>query len=207
MNRSYGGIFRLEMLEGCFLIGYADDVAAVILASDVDAAKMRLGQAISRVRRWMSERRLELALAKTEIMLLTKKRIHRLFPVQGGDVTAGTKEAIRYQGVMLDTKLNFWDQIRKGADKPADMTASLRRVMAKIRYSRRCVRRLLLRAAESIMLYGAEVWADAMRYKKYCKRLSDVQRRGALRVTSLYRRVSEPTVLVIAGVILVDLLA
>ena len=73
--------------------------------------------------------------------------------------------------------------------------------------SRPCVRRLLLRTAETIMLYGAEIWADAMRYEKYRKRLSAVQRRGALRVTSLYHRVSEPAVFVIAGVILVDLLA
>ena len=206
-NASYDGILRLEMPEGCFLIGYADDVAAVISARDVDAAQMRLGQVMSRVRRWMSERGLELALTKTEIVLLTKKRIPRLFPVQVGEVTAGTKAAIRYLGVMLDTKLTFWDQIRKGADKAAEVTASLSRMMANIGGPRPCVRRLLLRTAESIMLYGAEIWADAMRYEKYRKRLSAVQRRGALRVTSSYRTVSEPAVLVIAGVIPVDLLA
>ena len=41
-----------------------------------------------------------------------------------------------------------------------------------------CVRRLLLRAAESIMLYGAEVLTDSMRYEKYRKRPAAVQRRG-----------------------------
>ena len=87
------------------------------------------------------------------------------------------------------------------------MTASLSRMMANIGGPRPSVRRLLLRTAESIMLYGAEIWADAMRYEKYRKRLSAVQRRGALRVTSSYRTVSEPAVLVMAGVIPVDLLA
>ena len=195
------------MPEGCFLIGYADDVAAVISARDVDAAQMRLGQVMPRVRGWMSERGLELALTKTEIVLLTKKRIPCLFPVQVGEVTAGTKAAIRYLGVMLDTKLTFWDQIRKGVDKAAEVTASLSRMVANIGGPLPSVRRLLLRTAESIMLYGAEIWADAMRYEKYRKRLSAVQRRGALRVTSSYRTVSEPAVLVIVGVIPVDLLA
>ena len=46
-----------------------------------------------------------------------------------------------------------------------------------------------------------------MRYEKYRKHLSAVQRREARRVTSSYRTASEPAVLVIAGVILVDLLA
>ena len=80
------------------MIGYADDVAAVISARDVDAAQIRLGQVMSTVCRWMSESGLELALTKTEIVLLTKKRIPRLFPVKVGEVTAGTKAAIRYFG-------------------------------------------------------------------------------------------------------------
>ena len=99
---------------------------------------------------------------------------------------------------MLDTKLTFWDQIRKGADKAAAVTASLSRMLANIGGPRPCVRRSLFRTAESIMLYGAEIWAHAMRYVKYRKLLSAVQRRGALRVTSSYRPVSEPAVLVIA---------
>ena len=147
-NASYDGILRLRMSKGCFLIGYADDVAVVISTRDVDAAQIRLGQVMSRVRRWMSERGLELALTKTEIVLLTKKRIPRLFPVQVGEVTAGTKAAIRYLGVMLDTKLTFWDQIRKGANMAAEVTASLSRLMANIGGPRPCVRCLLLPRAK-----------------------------------------------------------
>ena len=94
-NAFYDEIFRFEMPEGCFLIEFADDVTtAVILTRDVDAAQMRLGQVMSWVRRRMLERELELALTKTEIVLLTKKRISRLFPVQVGEVSAGTKAAI-----------------------------------------------------------------------------------------------------------------
>ena len=54
----------------------------------------------------------------------------------------------RYLEVMLDTELTFWDRIRKGGPHS-------------------CVRRLLLCTAESIMLYRADIWADAMRYEKY----------------------------------------
>ena len=146
-------------------------------------------------------------LIETEIVLLTKKRIPRLFPVQLGEVTAGTTAATRYSRVVLNTKFTFWDQRRKEADKAAEVASSLSRMMANIRAPRPCVRRLLLRTAESIMLYGAEIWADAMQYEKFRKRRSAVQRRGALRLRSLYRTVSEPAVLVIAGVILVDLRA
>ena len=48
------------------------------------------------------------------------------------------------------------------------------KIMANVNCPRPCKRRLLRRTAESIMLYGAdglgtEVWADALRFEKYCQ--------------------------------------
>ena len=37
-NVSYDGILRMEMLEGAFLVGYADHIAVVIVAQDADLA-------------------------------------------------------------------------------------------------------------------------------------------------------------------------
>ena len=59
----------------------------------------------------------------------------------------------------------------------------------------------------SILLYRAEIWADAMEVNKYRKRMAAVQPRGALRVACAYRTVSEEAVAVIAGMIPIDLLA
>ena len=58
-NTSYDGILRMEMPDCCFLIGYADDVAALISARDVEDAQMRLGQVMCRVRRWLVDDGLE----------------------------------------------------------------------------------------------------------------------------------------------------
>ena len=157
-----------------------------------------------RVRRWMLDHGLKLTMTKTEIVLPTKKGIPRLLSVQVGDVKANTNAAVKYLGVMLDMRLTFWEPIRKGAEKAAEVTTSLSSVMANIGGPRPCFRRLLLRTAESIIFYGPEVWSDSMRYEKYRKRLAAVQRRGSLRVACSYRTISEAT---IAGVIPVNMLA
>ena len=60
---------------------------------------------------------------------------------------------------------------------------------------------------QSVLLYGAKMWADALNRKVYRKRLSQVQRRGPLRVVSAYRTVSEAAVMVIAGVIPINVYA
>ncbi|XP_046145762.1 uncharacterized protein LOC123989125 [Osmia bicornis bicornis] len=79
--------------------------------------------------------------------------------------------------------------------------------MANIGGPRPAKRRLLITSVESVLLYGAEIWAGALRFEKYRRRLAAVQRRCALRVASSYRTVAEPAVLVIAGMLPIDLLA
>uniref|UniRef100_A0A224XPA7 Uncharacterized protein n=1 Tax=Panstrongylus lignarius TaxID=156445 RepID=A0A224XPA7_9HEMI len=79
--------------------------------------------------------------------------------------------------------------------------------MANVGGPRAGTRRVLMSVAHSILLYGAEVWADALSKEAHRKRLARVQRLGALRIVSAYRTVSESAVLVIAGVIPIALLA
>ena len=55
--------------------------------------------------------------------------------------------------------------------------------------------------ANSIMLYGSEIWAETLEVKKRANTFVSVQRMVALRIAST------PAVIVIAGTIPVDLLA
>lgn len=48
----------------------------------------------------------------------------------------------------------------------------------------------MMNVAHSIMVYNAEVWANALTGEPYRKKLGAVQRRGDLRVASAYRTVS-----------------
>ncbi|XP_046829264.1 uncharacterized protein LOC124428804 [Vespa crabro] len=108
---------------------------------------------------------------------------------------------------MLDYKLNFGEHIIRTADKAAKVVASLDTLMANVNGPRPYIRGLLMRAAEAVMLYGVEVWAEALQHEKYRKRMATVQRRVALRIACSYRTVSEPAVLVLARVIPIDLLS
>nr|CAI5820897.1 unnamed protein product [Callosobruchus analis] len=83
------------------------------------------------------------------------------------------------------------------------MVASLSRLMPNIAGPKPSKRRTLMSVAHSIMLYGAEIWADALMVQKYRKCLSS----AALRVACAYRTVSETAVLVVAGIPPIDLLA
>ena len=103
--------------------------------------------------------------------------------------------------------MTFWPHIRGAAKRAASKTAALARLMRNTKGPRPSIRRLLMTVTHSILLYGAEIWADATEIKKYRTTMTDVQRQWALRIACAYRTVSEAAALVIAGVVPIDLLA
>lgn len=164
-NVTYDGILQMIMPEDTFLVGYADDVEAVVIARNVEELQMELNQVMRRVNFRMKNHGLETAVTKTEIVLLSKKRIDNLINMEVNNTSVGTKNAAKYLGVILDTKLNYVKHLRTVANKAAEVTSSLSKMMANVRGPRPSKRRLQIRIAESIMLYGAEVYAETVRLK------------------------------------------
>ncbi|XP_046671399.1 uncharacterized protein LOC124361395 [Homalodisca vitripennis] len=117
-----------------------------------------------------------------------------------------TTRAAKYRGVLVDNKLTWRDQIFRTADKASKMVTHLSRLMANVGGPKSSRRRLLMSTVQFVLLYGAEVWADALNIEFYRIRTARVHRQAVLRVCSAYRTVSETAVLVIAGVIPVKLL-
>ncbi|XP_051159271.1 uncharacterized protein LOC127280361 [Leptopilina boulardi] len=99
--------------------------------------------------------------------------------------------AVKELGILLDQKHTFWQHIRNAADKAATQTVALARLMANIGGSKQGKRRLLMTTTMSTMLYETEIWADALKVKKYRNRIAGVQRLRALRVIIFYRTVTE----------------
>ena len=52
-NATYDEILRIEMPEDTFLVGYADDIAAVIRGRNTDKVQRRLRQVMMRTKSWL----------------------------------------------------------------------------------------------------------------------------------------------------------
>lgn len=206
-NVSYDEILHIEMPDDTYLVGYADDIAAVITARDTEEAQRKLNQVMLRTQAWLDSHGLKLATEKTELLLLTKKHIPLEVEMRICVNTISTQKVVNYLGIRLDNKLSYWAQIKYAAIKAAQATASLSRLMANVGGPVHCKRKLLMSTTQSILLYGCELWADALKAEYRRKVLSSVQRTAALRVASAYRTVSEVAVLVISGTTPIDLLA
>lgn len=206
-NLSYDDILCIEMPEDTHLVGYADDIVAVISARDVDDARRKLNQVMVRSQIWLEDHGLELARNKTEVILMTRSHIQLEMSMQIGDVSLVTRKNLKYLGVRLDCRLTYWPHIKDVATKAAKVAGMLSRLMANIGGPTQSKRKLIMSVTNSILLYGSEIWADALEKKNKRRVLEAVQRTAALRVTSAYRTVSAAAVFVISGEIPVDLMA
>ena len=206
-NGTYDGVLNLPMPPGVSLVAYADDLVIVMVTRNTRLAQLRLSQATKRVDEWMRRRGLQLATQKTELLYLTRRRIDTTIPMMVGTSELRPGGSLKYLGVTLDTRMTFSPHVLGAAKRATAKTAALARLMANTKGPRPSVRRLLMTVTHSMLLYGAEIWAGALRIEKYRKAMAAVQRRGALRIACAYRTVSAAAVLAIAGVVPIDLLA
>ena len=151
------------------------------------------------VARWMETHHLELAPQKTEaVLLIGRKRCQPLTGLALRGFAVETKKEVKYLGVVLDQGLTSAPQIQYALDKARKAVAGLSRIMPRTHGASEGKRRLLASVASSIALYGAPVWADALKRKTNVKKMASVQRLMAIRICRAYCTAETQAVLVIA---------
>ena len=188
-NAMYDGVLKIELPEWAKLIGYADDIAAIIRAREPAQAQWRAAWVCRRVKLWLDNHGLQLAASKTEVVVLTGKRgFPKALKFQIAGVVVPVGDTVKYLGEKVDREVTHWPHISDAADKAAKMTAALSRLMPNTNGPKANKRRILMSVTHSIMLYGSEVWAEALNAEKYRKKMASVQWWGAMRMASAYEQ-------------------
>lgn len=206
-NIMYDGILRLNLPTNATIVGFADDVALVITASNMEQAALLADASIGEVKSWLMSMGLTLAEHKTEAVLITSRKIEEFLTIKVGECRITTKKQLKYLGVMIDNRLTFKAHLEYVAEKAISATASLCRILPNTRGPKYLRRKVITGVITNIILYAAPIWAESMRYKTYVDKISSVYRIAALRVCCAYRTLSDDAACVIAGMIPIDLLA
>ncbi|KAH8300845.1 hypothetical protein KR044_011670, partial [Drosophila immigrans] len=83
----YDGVLRVQLPSGCKLIRFADDLALVVVAKEVQQVDGAVNEAIRRISGWMETAGLALASHKTEAVLITsRKKVERLHVSVGDSI-------------------------------------------------------------------------------------------------------------------------
>lgn len=137
-------LFRIHLVEGSNLTGFADDIAVLVHAKEIRTLNERTNDSLERVDKWLREHYLELAPEKSEALFPKCPRNIRLeIDVKIRGTPIYPKKTVKYMGVMLDWQGTFTEHVKYVCKKADERAAALNRILPNIRGPREEKRRLL----------------------------------------------------------------
>ena len=185
------------------MMAFADDVRLIITGKDLEEIRHIFGDCDEEVQRWMKSVGLEVADHKTETVLFTSRKKVETITLDVGQCTITSQTNVKYLGVMLDARLNLKAHIDYAAAKAAQVA----RLMPNIGGPRQPRRKLLASVVTSILTYGKAIWGKPLKIEKYRRKIAAVNRLRALKVSSVFRTVSDDAVCIIVDLMSIEILA
>lgn len=204
-NVMYNDILKERTPKDTTIVGYADDIAIVVVAKNKLDVVHNCNQVIASVRLWLNNAGLQLAEQKTEVVLMSSRKVVEIIEIQVGNQTIRSSPYLKYLGVILDHRLNFREHLKYAGDKAKRVGAALARLMPNIGGPKQPIRKLLASVNTSILMYAAPIWSAATRTPSYVREITTVSRLTSLRICCAFRTVSDEAVCVIASRMPIDI--
>lgn len=206
-NLTHDHVLRTPTIEDCSIIGYADDTLILATADSVEQANRNANLQTAWVVKRVVELGLDVAAKKTRAILFhgprRKPREMPVIRVQDTIIIAG--DQMKHFGIILDSRWKFHHHLEHAASKASRVARAVGRLMSNLRGPQEPRRKLYASAVLSVILYGAPLWSEAIASQataslhKTQVPLNRVQRFLAHRIIAAYRTVSLETVIVLAG--------
>lgn len=207
-NIVYDYILETPTGQSIQLIGFANDLALIATAKDINKLKNTTNATFQSINERMTDKGLNIAPHKTKAIILSTRKSLPVpnFHIRGHPITVVRKT--RFLGVTIDSRMTFRAHIRNTASSVRGIVASLGRIMPNVGGPSANKRRLIMSITNSRLLYGAPVWANtAKKYVTSRATILGAQGAAALRITRAYRTIPRDAALALAGTPPANLLA
>ncbi|XP_015438039.1 PREDICTED: retrovirus-related Pol polyprotein from type-1 retrotransposable element R1 [Dufourea novaeangliae] len=198
-NLVYDSLLKIKLPQGSKILGYADDVALIIHGRDTEEIVKTVNSATKTIEKWFENETMTLAKEKTEIILLTGRKISKQLDFQIGEVRIQNKKEVKYLGVTIEDNQMYKAHIDKVCNKAINTAGALVRLLTntgEAQYHTRC---LYYRVVESVIMYGAPVWHGALEIEWNKRKVHKAQKTILIRIVRAYRTTAHATLCVLAG--------
>lgn len=198
-NIVYDELLSTMLPKNVYMVGYADDVSLVLTSHSMQTLTENLTTSMTKISKWFRKEGLSLAEEKTEVVLLTSKKVQGLLTIPVLNKPLAASEAVKYLGVLFGGSKVFRAHVKNLTERALKTAGGLARIMPNHGGGGVYSRTLYYRTIESIVLYGAPIWHTAAQYKINISKLRTVQRTILARVTRAYRTTSTDALCVLSG--------
>jgi hypothetical protein len=203
-NIMFDDLLQIELPENSELQAYCDDTGAIITGNDINKIEEIANQVLEKLQNWGINHKIEFNPNKTKAILFTNRRNYTKPKIFMNSINIDVVNELKYLGLIIDRKLNFIKHVEYITDKCLRKIHKLS-IIAKNTWGlgSDSLKLIYTSVIESIILYGAEIWAEKLNKTKI-KALRKIQRLISIRITKAYRTISYESAILIAGLIPID---
>jgi len=151
------------------LVAYADDLAVLIAGSDLVEIQGKARATLGAFRDWAGQRGLTFSASKSQAIPL-KGRLRPGFTVPFGTEDIMVVGSVRYLGVELDSRRNFWAHVKRVAGKSDSLYSRLRAASSANWGLQQSTSAVIYRAVFLTRItYAAEIWSKGVLTAKAVK--------------------------------------
>lgn len=145
------------------VVAYADDIAVLVAGTNLKVVRNRVRGFLESLIGWAPERGLSFSTSKSQVMSL-KGGLKPGFTLGIGGDNVVSVSPIRYLGVLVDYKRNYWEHVRAVANKSENLFSRLRgATSANWGLGQRGAELIYKAVFLPRISYGSEIWVRAVR--------------------------------------------
>lgn len=134
-NLTYDKVLGVQSIEGCSVLGYADDTLVIATASSMGLAMTRANLQTALVVKRIQELGLHVAAHKTKAIIFhgPRKKPDETPIIRVEDTFITASDSLKYLGIVLDSRWTFRLHIEHVADKASKVARAIGRLMPNLR--------------------------------------------------------------------------
>ena len=178
-NVQYNSVLNLQYNKQTRVIAFADVLILATKGESRSEAENIMNIEMKKITLWARKQKISFNEEKSKVMLISrrKRREPRNISIYLNNRLLEQVNSMKYLGIVIDSKFKFNQHIKCTAEKCATLIHTLSK-SAKLNWglNHEALKTIYNGAILPLMLYGAPVWIEAMKYKSNRRLYNRVQR-------------------------------
>jgi ribonuclease HI len=201
-NIQYNSLLNLQFTKRTKAVAFADDLILAIRSETIRAAENISNVEMSKITKWAKNNKINFNEEKSKVMVISRRKRKENKEV---NIYLNTKSlqqvtTMKYLGIIIDNKFKFSDHIKYTAERSVKLIYSLSK-SAKLTWglNHEALLTIYKGAILPLLLYGAPVWAEAMKFEYNRIKYIRVQRLMNIKIAKAFRTTSSEALCILAG--------
>jgi hypothetical protein len=201
-NILYNSLLNIQFTKRSKAVAFADDLILAIRSETIRATENISNIKMSKITAWSRNNKIYFNEDKSKVMVISrrKRKENKEINIYLNNKPLPQVSTMKYLGIIIDNKFKFSEHISYAAERSRKLIHSLSKsAKLTLGLNHEALQTIYKGAILPLLLYGAPVWAEAMKFEYNRLKYVRVQRLMNIKITKAFRTSSSEALCILAG--------